>query len=82
MTSVETFPSVGWFRALAARMADQPEKYRKLGTVDLTLVPRIVFPDGRRESYSLEFQGPACRAIAALAAGEAPRGRHPIVLEG
>ena len=57
----ETFPSVGWFRALADRMAAQPEKYRKLGAMDLTLVPRIVFPDGRAEVYSLAFEGHRCR---------------------
>jgi hypothetical protein len=82
MTGAATFPSVEWFRALAERMAAQPEKYRRLGALDLTLVPRIVFPDGRSESYRLEFHGHACRAVAPLGPGEAPRGPHPVVLEG
>jgi hypothetical protein len=82
MTAAETFPSVGWFRALATRMAARPEAYRRLGGLDLTLVPRIVFPDGRSESYSLEFRGHTGPAVAALAPGASPRGRHPVVLEG
>lgn len=82
MTPVETFPSLGWFHALAERMAARPEKYRKLGALDLTLVPRIIFPDGRSESYRLEFHGHGCRAVTTLASGEVPRDGHPVVLEG
>jgi hypothetical protein len=78
----ETFPSVGWFRALADRMAAEPEKYRRLGAMDLTLVPRIVFPDGHAELYSLTFEGHRCRAIERLESAAAIHGRHPVVLEG
>jgi hypothetical protein len=78
----ETFPSVGWFRAVADRMAVQPEKYRKLGAMDLTLVPRITFPDGHAEVYSLAFEGHRCRAVERLESADAVRGRHPVVLEG
>lgn len=78
----ETFPSVGWFRALADRMAAQPEKYRRLGAMDLTLVPRIVFPDGHAELYSLAFEGHRCAAVERLESAAAIRGRHPVVLEG
>ena len=78
----ETFPSVGWFRALADRMAAHPEKYRKLGGMDLTLVPRIVFPDGHAEVFSLAFEGHRCRAVERLERADAVHGRHPVVLEG
>jgi hypothetical protein len=78
----ETFPSVGWFRALADRMAAQPEKYGRLGATDLTLVPRIVFPDGHAELYGLAFEGHRCRAVERLERADAAPGRHPVVLEG
>ena len=78
----ETFPSVGWFRALADRMAAEPEKYRRLGAVDLTLLPRVTFPDGRAETFSLEFEGNRCRAVERIERPEATTGRHPVILEG
>ena len=78
----ETFPSTGWFRLLADRMAAQPEKYRKLGAMDLTLVPRITFPNGAAEVFSLTFEGNACRVVEALEDAGAVRGRHPVILEG
>jgi hypothetical protein len=78
----ETFPSVGWFRGLADRMGAAPEKYRKLGAMDLTLVPRIVFPDGHAEVYSLAFEGHRCTAVERLESTADVRGRHPVVLEG
>ena len=78
----ETFPSLGWFRALADRMAAQPEKYRRLGAMDLTLVPRITFHDGRAELYSLAFESHRCRAVERPESTAAIRGRHPVVLEG
>ena len=78
----ETFPSASWFRGLADRMAVAPEKYRQLGALDLTLVPRIVFPDGRAELFSLAFEGNRCRAVEHLADASKIAGRHPVILEG
>jgi hypothetical protein len=78
----ETFPSAGWFRALADRMAAHPEKYRRLGAMDLTLVPRITFPDGHAETFSLAFEGNHCRAVERLSAAQAIGGRHSVILEG
>ena len=78
----ETFPSVGWFRALADRMAAQPEKYRKLGAMDLTLVPRIALSDGKTEAFRLVFEGHRCTAVDRVGHGEPIGGRHPVVLEG
>jgi len=76
------FPSVGWFQALADRMAAQPDKYRRLGPMELTLVPRIVFPDGRAEEYSLSFDGHRCRGVERLERPGELRAAHPVVLEG
>jgi hypothetical protein len=78
----EIFPSRGWFRALADRMVAAPEKYRKLGAMDLTLVPRIVFPDGHAEMYTLAFEGHRCTAVDRLETPADVRGRHPVILEG
>jgi hypothetical protein len=78
----ETFPSIGWFRALADRMAAAPEKYRKLGALDLTLVPRITFPDGHAETFSLAFAGNRCRAVERVDPDASVDGRHPVILEG
>jgi hypothetical protein len=78
----ETFPSVGWFRALADRMAAAPEKYRKLGALDVTLVPRVTFPDGHTETFSLAFEGHRCRAVERVASAEPITTRHSVILEG
>jgi len=78
----ETFPSVGWFRTLADRMAAAPEKYRKLGALDLTLVPRVTFPDGHSETFSLVFAGHRCEAVERVESPEVIRGPHPVILEG
>jgi hypothetical protein len=63
---------------LAERMAAQHEKYRRLGSVDLLLFPRVVFPEGRAETYRLAFRGHGCTVAAAD--GD-PAGAHAVVLE-
>jgi hypothetical protein len=79
----DTFPSTRWFQRLADRMAAEPEKYRRLGAMDLTLVPRIVFPGGRTEAYRLVFEGNRCRAVERVEGDvHARSGPHPVVLEG
>jgi hypothetical protein len=77
-----TFPSVEWFQAVAERMAAQPEKYRRLGAMDLTLVPRIRFADGRVERYRLRFVGHRCAAVARVAVEGEVEGPHAVVLDG
>lgn len=77
-----TFPSTAWFERVAERMAAQPEKYRRLGAADLTLVVRIEFADGHAELYSLAFEGNRCRAVERLERPAQVRGRHVVVLEG
>lgn len=77
-----TFPSLPWFQQLADRMAAQPEKYRRLGPVDLTLVPRITFPDGRTEQYALAFEGYRCRQVSQPSVPAAATGEHAVLIEG
>jgi hypothetical protein len=60
------FPSTGFFQALADRMNEQTEKYRRFGTVDLRLGVRIE-ADGRLtrdRSYALMFSGYWCDQVA------------------
>jgi hypothetical protein len=81
MTTV-TFPSVEWFERLAAAMAAAPERYRRLGPVDLTLLPRIVMPDGATRTFVLPFQGFRCAGIAETMRADADSGPHAVALEG
>ncbi len=81
MTPV-SFPSVEWFEALASRMAAAPERYRKLGPLDLTLVLRIVFPDDGTELYELGFEGLRCTSVRRLATTAEVTGRHPVLMHG
>src|SRR5262249_56541266 len=74
-----TFPSVAWFQRLADAMAAQPEKYRRLGPLDLTLIVRVVYPDGTDECHALEFDGARCVAITRLTDVAAVSGRPPAV---
>ena len=77
-----SFPSVEWFAALAARMDAAPERYRKLGPLDITLVPRIVFADGGTELYELWFRGLRCVAVRRIATTAEVEGPHPVLVEG
>jgi hypothetical protein len=76
-----TFPSIGWFEALRQAMLAHRDTYQTLGSVDLTLVPTITFPDGRVERYALVFaphDGVAVRQIAADTELVGPR----VIIEG
>jgi hypothetical protein len=77
-----TFPSVEWFGRLAAAMDAAPARYRKLGPMDLTLVPRIVMPDGRTRTFVLVFRGFRCVSIDEVEAAGADWATHPVALEG
>jgi hypothetical protein len=80
--SASTFPSVAWLQGLADAMAAQPEKYRKLGPLDLTLVLRITHRAGDDDCYALEFDGTRCVAVTRLRGTAEVRGRHSVILEG
>lgn len=81
MTPV-SFPSPDWFAELARRMDAAPERYRRLGPLDITLVPRIVFPDGGTELYELVFSGFRCVSVDRIPDVAAVRGPHPVLVEG
>lgn len=74
------FPSVVWFRALQQAMDADPERYRRLGTIDLVLVAKIDFPR-RSECYEITFSGTRCTGVRRAAS---PREAAPwaVVLEG
>ena len=75
------FPSTDWFEALGQAMLAHHEKYQKLGSVDVVLVPTITFPDGRVERYALVFEahdGVAVRQIASAEELVGPR----VIIEG
>jgi len=76
------FPSLAWFQRLADAMAAQTEKYRRLGPLDLTLVVRVVYADGRDQLFALEFDGARCVSVTSPATVAAIRGRHPVIIEG
>ena len=82
MTAAPVFPSVAWFQRLAEAMAAQPEKYRKLGLLDLTLIVRVVFSDGHDDCTALSFEGTRCTSVARLEDPSDVRGRHPVIIEG
>lgn len=79
---METFPSTAWFSQLAERMAAQPEKYRKLGVIDLTLVVKVDFSDQRSELYSLGFDTYGCREVRQIERLSDIGRSHVVVIEG
>jgi hypothetical protein len=74
------FPSAEFFDALRERMNSDPERFRRLGTVDMTLVVKIDHPD-RSEFFEIVFAGYRCVGTRRIAsAAEAPG--DAIVVEG
>ncbi|MGH7823386.1 MAG: hypothetical protein ACREQ9_26800 [Candidatus Binatia bacterium] len=74
------FPSVEWFDSLRRRAAQDPDRYRRLGTVDIVLVAKIDRGSGS-ELFELTFSGYGCtnvRRIPQLAAASP----GAVVLEG
>jgi hypothetical protein len=76
------FPSRAFFQRLADAMAAAPERYRKLGPLDITLVPRIRFADGREAVYALTFAGTRCVAVREVGGVADAVGPHPVVIDG
>lgn len=74
------FPSPEFFEALRERINADQDRFRRLGTVDMTLVVKIDRPD-RSECYEVVFSGYRCVRTRRLAkASDAARGA--IVVEG
>ncbi len=74
------FPSPEFFEVLRERINADPDRFRRLGTVDMTLVVKIDYPE-RSEFFEVVFAGYRCvrtRKVTSLA--EAPK--DAIVVEG
>ncbi len=74
------FPSEEFFEALRQRANSDPERWRRLGTVDMTLVVKIDYPD-RAECYEIVFAGYRCVRTRRIAS-PANAAKGAIVLEG
>ena len=75
-----SFPSEEFFAALRERANADPERLRRLGTVDMTLVVKIDYPD-RLECYEITFAGYRCVRTRRIAS-PANATKGAIVLEG
>jgi len=74
------FPSTEWFLALKSGMERDPERYRRLGTVDVVLIAKVDAETGS-ELYEITFRGYRCSGVRRLQSlAEAPV--RAIVLEG
>ena len=76
------FPSEEWFRQLQQAMDNEAEKYRRLGSTDLTLHVKINFEDGRAEIYKLIFAGYRCAEIKQVDTPDLGPGKNAAVIEG
>jgi hypothetical protein len=74
------FPSVEFFEALRSLINADQDRFRRLGTVDMTLVASIDYP-GHSERFAIVFAGYRCIGVKQLAL-DAPAPKDSIVLEG
>ncbi len=80
---VAAFPSVAWFESLAeARSSQAVAVPPPPGPADLTLVIRVVYPEGYDRLIALEFDGRRRVTVTAPADVADVTGPHPVVLEG
>lgn len=62
--------SVAFFDRLADAMAADPERYERLGDIELALVLVMRRPDGDPFRLRMSFHGITCEGVAEVAAGE------------
>lgn len=62
------FPSQEFFQGLRDRVNANPDRFRRLGTVDMTLVVKIDYDDSSSECYEIVFSGYRCVSVAPVAA--------------
>jgi len=60
------FPSTDWFQALSRRMEQEEAEYRRLGSIDCTMVVQIE-TSGAPELYEVAFEGFRARSVRRLA---------------
>jgi len=78
MTS--SFPSIEFFAELRERVNADPDRFRRLGTVDMTLVVKIDYSD-MSECYEVVFSGYRCVSVRKLPSA-ASIARGSIVVSG
>jgi len=76
------FPSEAYFQQLQQAMEADEERYRRLGTIELTLYLKINFDDGHSEFYKLVFDNYRCVEVKQVDAPELGPGKGAAVLEG
>jgi len=75
------FPSVEFFEALRAQINANPDRFRRLGTVDMTLIAKIDFDASRCDRYEIVFSGYRCTGVCHLASTD-PIPSDAVVLSG
>ncbi len=76
------FPSEDWFRELQQAMDAEVDKYRRLGSIEMTLYLKMNFDDGHDEVYKLVFDGYRCAEVKRVEKPELGPGKEAAVLEG
>jgi hypothetical protein len=66
MSTTPVFASLQWFEALAARMHANAPQYRRLGSIDCTMVVKVDAPDGA-ELYEVVFESFGVKSVRRLA---------------
>lgn len=75
------FPSVEFFAALRDQANANPDRFRRLGTVDMTLVGKIDYDPSRCDRYEIVFSGYRCVSVCHLATND-PVPDDAVVLSG
>jgi hypothetical protein len=76
------FPSVTWFEGLAGAVARRGDGREALGPLELTLVVRVLYPEGHDRLIAVEFRDGRCVAVTAPADLADVANPHAVVLEG
>jgi hypothetical protein len=82
MMRAAAFPSITWFQGLAEAMARDSDAGGTLEPLDLTLVVRVLYPEGHDRLIAVEFRDGRCGSVTAPADLADVAGPHAVVLEG
>jgi hypothetical protein len=74
------FPSLDWFSALRSIVNANPDRFRRLGTVDLALVAKVDYLR-RSELFEIVFSGYRCVSVRQLDREE-QAAKDAVILEG
>jgi len=76
-----SFPSVEFFEALRSQINANPDRFRRLGTVDMILIAKIDYDASRCDRYEIVFSGYRCAGVCRLAQTD-PLPGDAVVLAG